>query len=72
LTNDCKVLLTGEDMYGNEADVADYVVSFIDIATIGIAKKVIPVGKYVYRCVNSLNTGGSVYSSGKIIYNEMK
>jgi len=44
LTNDCKVLLSGEDMYGNEAEFSDKIVSSIDLATLGYAKGILKVG----------------------------
>ena len=61
LTNSGKTLITGSDIYGNEADGIDYGLSVVDIATFGCGqflKLTKPIVK-LNNTVSSINTIGS-------------
>ena len=42
LYNSGKTLATGEDIYGNKAEIDDYMLSAIDIATFGVGVSKVP------------------------------
>ena len=67
LTNDCKVLLSGEDMYGNEAEFSDKIVSSIDLATLGYAKGILKVGGKTLDYVKKINFLTTDYSAFSIM-----
>ena len=66
--NDVKVLTSDEDMYGNEATGVDKAVSAVDIATLGVANKLIKTSQSVYKFVAGLNFMGQLYTIPNTIY----
>ena len=61
LYNSGKTLVTGEDIYGNKAEIDDYMLSAIDIATFGVGVSKVP--KLVKKTNNVVDVLSSFASS---------
>jgi hypothetical protein len=62
LTNSGKTLITGSDIYGNEADGIDYVLSVTDIVTGGLSSKFFKLSKTVENVSARVGFGTSTVS----------
>ena len=62
MTNSGKTLITGSDIYGNEADGIDYVLSVTDIVTGGLSSKFFKLSKTVENVSARVGFGTSTVS----------
>ena len=67
LVNDVVTLSEGEDMYGNEAEFSDKIVSSVDLATLGYAKGILKVGGKTLDYVKKINFLTTDYSAFSIM-----
>ena len=69
LTNSGKTLITGSDIYGNEADGIDYGLSVVDIATFGCGQ-FLKLTKPIVKLNNTVSSINTIGSSAKTIWTE--
>jgi len=72
LTNSGKTLITGSDIYGNEAENVDYALSVVDIATFGCGNfmKLPKTVKTANTVVSKSATGGTIYRTSSTEFNK--
>ena len=72
MTNSGKTLITGSDIYGNEAENVDYALSVVDIATFGCGNfmKLPKTVKTANTVVSKSATGGTIYRTSSTEFNK--